>query len=90
MKKNIIRTICIAAVAIVAGYNVYQSHVEIEEMSELMLANIEALAQNEGFVDDGTCYHQISTASGSQVRFCGTCTFLPNSAGVWGNTGKCW
>lgn len=60
----------IIAVAIFAGYNVYQSNNETEGMSDTMLANVKALAGNEGFVDDGTCYHAIYTASGSQVRYC--------------------
>ena len=80
----------IVAVAIFAGYNVYQSNNETEGMSDTMLANVKALAGNEGFVDDGTCYHAIYTASGSQVRYCGTCTYIPNSAGEWGRSGKCW
>lgn len=79
----------LSAIIAIAVFSFVKANQE-KQLSELALVNIEALAQNEGFVDDGTCYHQISTASGSQVRFCGTCTFLPNSAGVWGNTGKCW
>ena len=90
MKKNIIKLTMLVAVAIVAGYNTYQSNVKTDGMSNAMLANVEALAQDEGFVDDGTCYHSISTASGSQVRYCGTCTFIPNSIGNWPYTGKCW
>ena len=31
----------------IAGYNVYQAHSETEGMSELMLANVEALSQAE-------------------------------------------
>lgn len=90
MKKNIIKLTMIAAVAIFAGVNIYQSNVKTERMSDIVLENIEALAQSEGFIDDGTCYHSISTASGSQVRYCGTCTFIPNSIGNWPYTGKCW
>lgn len=68
--KNIFKSLAIVAVAIFAGYNVYQSNNETEGMSDTMLANVKALAGNEGFVDDGTCYHAIYTASGSQVRYC--------------------
>ena len=90
MKKNIIKTTMIAVVAIFAGYNVYQSNMNSNELSDVMLANVEALAQSEGFVDDGTCYKSISTAAGSQVRYCGTCTFIPKSIGDWSSKGKCW
>lgn len=48
MKKNFIKSTMIAVVAIFAGYNVYQSNVNTIEMSDIMLANVEALAQNEG------------------------------------------
>ena len=47
MKKNIIKSTMIAAVAIFAGYNVYQANVKTEELSDIMMANVEALAQNE-------------------------------------------
>lgn len=47
MKKNIIRNTLIATIAIVAGFNVYQSNVNNEEMSDMVLENVEALAQDE-------------------------------------------
>jgi len=50
MKKTIIRSIALAALAIVAGYNVYQSNVKTNDLSDLALANVEALANLEGFV----------------------------------------
>lgn len=47
MKKNIIRNTLIATIAIVAGFNVYQSNVNNEEMADIVLENVEALAQDE-------------------------------------------
>ena len=47
MKKRIFKGLAITAFAMVAGYNVYQSNNEVKGMSELMLANVEALAQGE-------------------------------------------
>ena len=79
----------VMATIIVATFFLMKENRE-ENISDLTLANIEALAQSEGFIDDGTCYHSISTAAGSQVRYCGTCTFIPNSIGNWPYTGKCW
>ena len=38
----------VAALAMIAGYNVYQSNSKTEGMSELMLTNVEALAAGEG------------------------------------------
>ena len=86
MKKNIM---FVMATIIVATFFLMKENRE-ENISDITLANIEALAQSEGFIDDGTCYHSISTAAGSQVRYCGTCTFIPNSIGNWPYTGKCW
>ena len=47
MKRNIIKSIMVAVFAIFAGYNVYQANVKTEELSDIMMANVEALAQNE-------------------------------------------
>lgn len=46
MKKYIIRTAFVAAFALMAGYSVYTSQQE-KPMSDLALANVEALANNE-------------------------------------------
>lgn len=46
MKKYIIRTAFVAAFALMAGYSVYTSQQE-KTMSDLALANVEALANNE-------------------------------------------
>jgi hypothetical protein len=47
MKKNLLKGLAVVAFAMIAGYNVYQAHSETEDMTELMLANVEALAQTE-------------------------------------------
>lgn len=47
MKKNFLRTLAVAAIAMFAGYNVYWSELKIEGMSELALKNVEALAIGE-------------------------------------------
>ena len=49
MKKNIIKVAFVAAFAIVAGYNVYNSQ-KTEMMSDLAFENVEALAGGEGIV----------------------------------------
>ena len=54
MKKNFLRTLAVAAIAMIAGYNVYRSESKIEGMSELALENLEALAREEW--GNGTCY----------------------------------
>ena len=47
MSKTILKTLAVVAFAMIAGYNVYQAHSETDGMSELMLANVEALAGYE-------------------------------------------
>ena len=45
MKKEL-KSLLVVAVAAVAGYNVYASHIE-SEYSDVILANVEALAEGE-------------------------------------------
>ena len=55
--KNIMKLAFVAAIAAVAGYNVYKSQSVMNGMSEFALANVEALASSD---EDGTavgiCY----------------------------------
>ena len=46
MKKNILKATVVAAFALVAGFNVYNSQ-KSDVMSELALANVEALADDD-------------------------------------------
>ena len=46
MKKNILKVTLVAAFALIAGFNVYNSQ-KPEGMSDLALANVEALASGE-------------------------------------------
>lgn len=66
MKKNIIKATLVAAFTLFAGYNVYSSQ-KSDIMSDLALANIEALAGNEsgGGVD---CCDSKITCTGA---YCG-------------------
>ena len=57
MKKNLLKGLAVAALAMIAGYNMYQAHSETEGMSELMLANVEALAGDE--LGTNNCYATI-------------------------------
>lgn len=47
MEKRIFKGLAISAFVMVAGYNVYQSQTVINGMSEMALANVEALATPE-------------------------------------------
>ena len=54
MKKNILKATVVAAYALVAGFNVYNSQ-KSDVMSELALANVEALAESELSQKCGDC-----------------------------------
>ena len=54
MKKNILKTTLVAAFALLAGYNVYNSQ-KAEGMSELALANVKALANANESDDQDDC-----------------------------------
>ena len=47
MKKNILKATLVAAFALIAGFNVYNAQ-QSDVMSDLALANVEALASGEG------------------------------------------
>ena len=47
MKKNILKVTLVATFALIAGYNVYNAQ-KSDVMSDLTLANVEALAGGEG------------------------------------------
>ena len=69
MKKNFIKAAFVAAFASIAGYSVYTSQQKVE-MSDLAMANVEALANDEdgnGNVmyhcnGSGTCSYELGTA----------------------------
>ena len=54
MKKNILKATVVAAFALVVGFNVYNSQ-KSDVMSELALANVEALAESELSQKCGDC-----------------------------------
>ena len=48
MKSNIFKSMAVVVTAIIAGYNVYLAQAEsYNEMPDLLLANVEALSQDE-------------------------------------------
>ncbi|WP_237038564.1 NVEALA domain-containing protein [Phocaeicola faecalis] len=82
--KKIIRVAFAATFACIAGYGVYTSQQEME-LSELALANIEALAQSESNCAEWTkkqCYTAFSTEYG--MDYYATC-----SETTMGGIGEC-
>ena len=66
--KKIMKIAFVAAVAAVAGYNVYQSQSVMNGMSEFALANVEALASDEnGKLDFWCCGNTGDCAIGDDL-----------------------
>lgn len=61
--KNILKVTLVATFALIAGYNLYNSQKTDMEMSDLALANVEALAQSEGSGSSG-CRYRITYRCG--------------------------
>lgn len=68
MKKKLISAAFVVAIALTAGYNVYNSQNK-EALSDLALDNVEALASGEGgtMLPSGTCW---GTAAGGGKQYC--------------------
>ena len=78
MKKILLAAVAVAAFAMFATYNVCQSDTGTEAASDMVLANVEALAACEG-LGNRTCYTIVQEApSGNSLavwqRDCKTCT----------------
>ena len=73
MKKNLLKGLAVVAFAMIAGYNVYQSNSKTEGMSELMLANVEALARGENGGNSITCYY--GDKGSAYLCICSSCTW---------------
>jgi hypothetical protein len=86
MKKKILGGIAILAIAAVAAFNVGFNS-QSDGLSDVYLANVEALAQESGSTKD--CWNNISAAVAQQVLYCGTCTYIPGTPGVFAGLKKC-
>lgn len=89
MRKNVFKAAMVAAFAFVAGYGVYASQ-QGTETPDWVMANIEALAQNEGggSSNSWSCWSQEKRGSG--YWRCGNpCVFVDGASGK-GTEGKCY
>jgi len=92
MKKLVFAAI-IAFAVVIGGHQFYKSSM-VNNLSEIMKANVEALAgwdepdpnQPE---DDGTCWDTITGAQGLWVRYCHTCTIIAGKPSLFSGKGKC-
>jgi hypothetical protein len=95
MKRKIISITFIAAIAVAAAWNFNQSSNAGVELSDIALANVEALARIEKPAEDGEgggqqdCYSTITTNSAYEVRYCATCTMISGHAALFAPRGTC-
>lgn len=87
MKKKIFGSIAVIAIAAVAAFNVNFNTVQDNNLSGVSLANVEALASSES--SGRTCYNSITTMTGSQILYCGTCSYVSGTASWTSGTSKC-
>ena len=89
MKKKILGGLAIMAIAAISALNVNFNIGHKDFQSEIFMANIEALAQNESGSGKTTCYHTITSKDSSRVIYCGTCTYVDGTDSWISGTGKC-
>jgi hypothetical protein len=72
---------CAALLAVVGALSVrlLSKPSSAEEMSPLVIANIEALTSNEETAVTLVCYSSIHDKDGSKVRYCPVCDFVPGT-----------
>lgn len=81
MGKKIFAALVVAVGVGFAGYNMMQSQNDKDALSDLLMANVEALANDEAQGNSVTCYSSSRSKSGSTYYDCGGCTRQFNSEG---------
>lgn len=71
MKKHILKIAFVAMIGLVAGYGVYNAQKSEKNLSDLMMENVEALANGESGSGEYKCY-SILSGSGQAIS-CSTC-----------------
>ena len=89
MRKKLFIGISAVAVGTIAAVNANYALQGNKNLSELALANVEALAQETGSTGNTvTCYSSSESKSGATYYDCGSCTKQFNSKGT-GDTRTC-
>lgn len=87
IKKTIFIGISVLAVAVVVAVNVNFAS-KSNGLSNLTLANVEALADNEASTQKD-CWSTITTKKASQVFYCGTCDWIDGTYAWNSGSAKC-
>lgn len=73
MGKKLVGVIAFAAIAAVAGWNYQQNQRSVEQLSDLALANVEALANGEAKPGD-PCYKTYNSSLPEATKCASPCT----------------
>lgn len=91
MKKKILSGIFALALLVATGYGVNKGMKSNDDLSDLALANVEALADNEsGEGQRITCYNNLEGDQGAPMEdktWCDDCKARP--ASKWSNSSEC-
>jgi len=79
MKKKVLAAGAAVAIAAAAVINMDFASGKEERLSDIQLANIEALALRHLDDDKTTCYNTITSRDGVKTLFCGSCSYVNNS-----------
>jgi hypothetical protein len=88
MKKKILGGIAVMAIAAVTAFNVNFT-TQDNNLSDISLANVEALAQNESGTGGKTCYKTVTTKDSSKIFYCGTCSWVDGTDSWVSGTSTC-
>ena len=71
MNKKVLKVAFVAAIALVSGINVFNSQ-KTENLSDVVLANVEALAMDEAYTETTWSCVGLSGKCGAECGLCGT------------------
>ena len=87
--KKVLFAVTFAAVTLLSGYNYVQNKSEVK-LSDLALANVEALASGEGGgVMPQKCYKIVIMAEGVQTLYCQGCIWIAGQPSWVSGEGTC-
>ena len=88
MKKKFFLLPCIAAVAIATFVGAKTFRLNAIESNDLLMANVEAMSQEEGSGNYVICYHESKVRKGWTYYDCGSCSQIYDEKGK-GTYSKC-
>lgn len=87
MNNKIIGAVVVMAIAAVTAFNL-SINAENNELSALLLDNVEALASSESG-SGMKCWNTVTSKEGSQVLYCGSCTWISGTYSWNSGSGTC-